>query len=70
MRILGTPPLEDIEGQFRLAGLRCLLGALGALGARPGQGATIWLGHGEVPVAPNLLLWPAPGHAASRRTAP
>jgi hypothetical protein len=67
VRILGTPPLEDIEGQFRLAGLRCLLGVLGA---RPGHGATIWLGHGEVPVAPNLLLWPAPGHAASGKTLP
>lgn len=58
--LAGLPPLHDIEGQFRLAGLRCLLAALGArLGA--GSATVIWLGHGPVPEGPRLLTWPAPG---------
>jgi hypothetical protein len=61
VRLVGVPPLEDIEGQFRLAGLRCLLAALGA---QCGAGATIWLGHGPAPLAPRVLLWPAPGQPA------
>ncbi len=61
--IAGAPPLEDIEGQFRLAGLRCLLAALGARRGTQASATTIWLGHGLVPLGPRLLLWPAPGQA-------
>ena len=60
--LAGLPPLEDMEGQFRLYGLRCLLLAQGARAGPAASSTTIWLGHGEPPArAPRLLLWPAPG---------
>ncbi len=62
--LAGQPPVEDIEGQFRLAGLRCLLTALGARPAPAARATTIWLGHGVLPVVPRLLVWPAPGAPA------
>ncbi len=60
--LAGLPPVEDMEGQFRLLGLRCLLRALGAWRGPAAAGTTIWLGQGAPPEArPRLLLWPAPG---------
>ncbi len=62
--LTGLPPIQDIEGQFRLAGLRCLLAALDARRGDAATATTIWLGQGRVPEAPRLLLWPAPGRIA------
>ena len=62
VRLTGLPPMVDIEGQFRLFGLRCLLASLGAHSRPNADHTTIWLGHGQPPPAePRLLLWPGLG---------
>lgn len=67
VRVVGAPPLQDIEGQFRLAGLRSLLAGLGARQGGGAACAVLWLGHGAPPeAASRVLLWPPPGRPLPR----